>query len=254
MLYNQVIFGPLKSRRLGVSLGINLLPTEAKVCTFNCIYCECGFNFANPRSLSPTRSEVKKHLTHAFERMIMKHESIDDISFAGNGEPTTHPDFEGIVNDTIALRDQYFPHAQLSVLSNATMVNRPSVVRALLKVDNNIQKLDAGLDDMVHYINQPQVNFSVAKTVEFLKAFKGQVIIQTLFLRGEYQGHLIDNTTPMEVEAWVKAIEAIQPKSVQLYSLDRATPVKGLEKIEAVELGQIAKSLDAIGIKYTITA
>ena len=254
MLYNQVIFGPLKSRRLGVSLGINLLPTEAKVCTFNCIYCECGFNFANPKSLSPTRSEVKKQLTHAFERMIMKHESIDDISFAGNGEPTTHPDFEGIVIDTIALRDKYFPQAQLSVLSNATMINHPSVVRALLMVDNNIQKLDAGLDETVHYINQPQGNFSVARTVEYLKAFKGQVIIQTLFLRGEYQGHAIDNTRPKEVEAWVKAIEAIQPKSVQLYSLDRATPVKGLEKIEAVELGQIAKSLDAIGIKYTITA
>lgn len=180
-------------------------------------------------------------------------EGIDVITFAGNGEPTTHKDFPSIIDDTIILRNHYFPEAKISVLSNATMIWKADVRDALNKIDNNIQKLDSAIDTTVALINQPQGNYSVAKVINDLKAFNGNVIIQTLFLRGEYNGSKIDNTTEQEVSAWLKAIETIRPREVMLYSLDRKTPADNLIKVEAEELQRIAEKVESLGIKTQVT-
>jgi wyosine [tRNA(Phe)-imidazoG37] synthetase (radical SAM superfamily) len=208
-LFDQIIFGPIKSRRLGVSLGINLLPTDSKVCSFNCIYCECGWNpkkRAKSASL-PTRSAVKTGLEEKLQLMNLEQALPDVITFAGNGEPTLHPDFEQIINDTIELRDKLAPKARIAVLSNATMLHKPSVRNALLKVEDNIQKLDSAFEETVRLLDCPSSNFSLEKVVENLKAFHGKVIIQTMFLKGLYNGVPIDNSTNAELNAWLDLIE-----------------------------------------------
>lgn len=254
MLFDKIIFGPIKSRRLGVSLGVNLLPTAAKTCSFNCIYCECGFNFANKDSHMPTRQQVSQALKHKLLFLKENGEHIDVITFAGNGEPTIHPEFSGVIEDTIALRNQYMPQAKISVLSNSTMIAKPSVFEALDTVDNNILKLDSAIASTVRIVNQPFEDFSLEETIEKLKAFKGDVIIQTLFFRGEFQGEAFDNTTKEEVDAWIEALRQIKPKEVQLYSLDRATPAKHLVKVGREELEAIAIQLEKYKIPYTVTA
>lgn len=252
MLFHDIIIGPIRSRRLGRSLGINLLHQEAKICSFNCIYCECGWNF-RAESHQPTRDEVRMALESKMQELQSANEGIDVITFAGNGEPTTHKDFPSIIDDTIILRNHYFPEAKISVLSNATMIWKADVRDALNKIDNNIQKLDSAIDTTVALINQPQGNYSVAKVINDLKAFNGNVIIQTLFLRGEYNGSKIDNTTEQEVSAWLKAIETIRPREVMLYSLDRKTPADNLIKVEAEELQRIAEKVESLGIKTQVT-
>lgn len=252
MLFHEIIIGPIKSRRLGRSLGVNLLHQEAKICSFNCIYCECGWNF-RAESHQPTREEVAAALESKMQELQKTGEGIDVITFAGNGEPTTHRDFPAIIDDTIKLRDKYFPEAKISVLSNATMIWKPEIRAALLKVDNNIQKLDSAIDETVGVINQPQGKYSVADVVENMANFKGHVIVQTLFLRGDYNGHHIDNTTDKEVAVWLEALKKIMPSEVMLYSLDRATPADNLIKVEADELQVIADKVEALGIKAQVT-
>lgn len=252
MLFHEIIIGPIHSRRLGRSLGVNLLHQEAKICSFNCIYCECGWNF-RAESHQPSREEVREALRHRMTELRERGEGIDVITFAGNGEPTTHREFAGVIDDTIALRDEFFPEAKISVLSNATMVWKEDVRRALLRVDNNIQKLDSAIQETVELINQPQGRYSVEGVIEDLRRFEGRVIVQTLFLRGEFDGKRVDNTTDAEVEAWLKAIERIRPQEVMLYSLDRATPADNLIKVEAPELQVIAERVEALGIKTQVT-
>lgn len=252
MLFETIIVGPIHSRRLGRSLGVNLLHQTAKICSFNCIYCECGWNF-RAESHQPNREEVSIALEAKLKQLKDSGEGIDVITFAGNGEPTTHPEFPKIIDDTIALRNKYFPEAKVSVLSNATMIWKPEIREALLKVDNNILKLDSAIDETVQHINQPCGKYSVKNVIENLKLFKGKVIIQTMFLRGEHDGIKIDNTTEEEVNAWIVAIKSIQPSEVMLYSLDRVPPVSTLFKVEADELQVIADKLNAIGIKTMVT-
>lgn len=252
MLFHEIIIGPIKSRRLGRSLGVNLLHQEAKICSFNCIYCECGWNF-QAESHQPTREEVYAALETKMQEMKKNGEGIDVITFAGNGEPTTHRDFPGIIDDTIELRDRYYPEAKISVLSNATMIWKAEVREALLRVDNNIQKLDSAIDSTVKLINQPQGKYSVADIVDNMAKFKGKVIVQTLFLRGEYNGQRVDNTTEEEVGAWLEALKKIMPSEVMLYSLDRKTPADNLIKVEADELQKIADRVEALGIKTQVT-
>ena len=252
MLFHEIIIGPIHSRRLGRSLGVNLLHQEAKICSFNCIYCECGWNF-RAESHQPSRMEVREALEQRLRELTAAGEGIDVITFAGNGEPTTHAHFPEIIDDTIELRNRYFPQAKISVLSNATMIWKKEVHDALLRVDNNILKLDSAIQQTVEAINQPQGRYSVEKVIEDLIKFNGEVIIQTLFLRGEYNGKTIDNTTAEEVKAWIEAIERIKPREVMLYSLDRVTPAKNLIKVEAPELQFIADQLEAKGIKTQVT-
>lgn len=252
-LYNNIIFGPVQSRRLGLSLGVNLLPIESKLCSFDCIYCECGWNGDHIGSRRfNSREDVKAMLAETLNKMRDEGRMPDVITFAGNGEPTMHPDFEQIIDDTISLRDQLCPSAKVSVLSNATQIHREDVCRALRRVDNNILKLDSAFEATVRLMNNPAANYSVATTVERMKQFSGQFTLQTMFLRGEYQNQHIDNTSPEEVAAWLECVKQTAPRQVMVYSLDRDTPCKTLEKVSREELTLIAQQVEALGIPCSV--
>ncbi len=251
-LYHDIIFGPVRSRRLGLSLGVNLLPLDSKLCSFNCIYCECGWTVAGMKPRFNSREDVARMLEAKLMEMTAAGNPPDVITFAGNGEPTMHPDFEQIIDDTLRIRDSYAPGAKVSVLSNATMTGRRSVRRALLRVDNNILKLDSAFDDTVRLIDDPQGNYSVAETVANMKLFEGRLTVQTMFLRGKYKGQVVDNTTEREVSAWLELIHEIRPGEVMVYSLDRDTPAPGLEKIYTDELNAIAERVRALGVKCSV--
>jgi wyosine [tRNA(Phe)-imidazoG37] synthetase (radical SAM superfamily) len=255
-LFDKIIFGPVKSRRLGVSLGINLLPSSGKVCNFNCIYCECGWTRVSEikGQKLPSRKEVYEALDLKLSAMREKNQAPDVITYAGNGEPTLHPEFPGIIDDSIKLRDKYFPEAKIAVLSNSTAITKPKVKKALLKVDSNILKLDSGFDLTIRIHNQPKVNVKVDKLVRDLQKFRGRLIVQTLFLRGTFNGNTIDNTTPEEIEAWLKAIKKIRPSEVMIYTISRDTPEEGqLKKVPVTELKQIALLVNKLGIKTQVS-
>lgn len=254
ILFHYTIFGPIHSRRLGTSLGINLTPNDGKICSFDCIYCEAGYNAQGPGTtgISP-REEVRTKLEQKLAAMKANGDRLDVITFSGNGEPTLHPDFNGVVDDVIALRDRYYPQVKISVLSNSTMIDRPAIVEALKKVDNNILKLDSAIDRTMRLIDRPvNRNFNVADLVERLKQFSGQCIVQTMMLRGEHDGERIDNTTDEEVEALLAAYLEIRPMEVMLYSIDRATPEENLQKVPKEELETIAERFRAKGIKVQV--
>lgn len=254
ILFPSPIFGPIKSRRLGISLGINLMPADGKLCTFDCIYCECGLN-ANCRTQTkrPTREAVREALEVQLQQMLDKGEAPNVLTFAGNGEPTAHPDFEAIIDDTITLRDKYFPEAKVSVLSNATMLHRPQVVAALRKVDNNILKLDTVSNDYIHRVDCPAPSYDVARIIDQLCAFEGELIIQTLFMKGAHNGLSVDNTGDTYVTPWLEALKRIRPKQVMIYTIDRATPVTGLEKATPDELNAIAERVKSMGFPVSVS-
>lgn len=253
ILFDQIIFGPVKSRRLGVSLGVNLLPVDAKICSFDCIYCECGFNTTMKESPLPTRLQVYETLEAKLKEMVAANELPDVITFAGNGEPTLHPQFEGVIDDTIALRDRYCPTAKVSVLSNSTRMHKPSIFKALLKVDNNILKFDSAFDTTLQLLDRPVgKQITVRWQIEQFKKFEGNLIIQTMFLRGNVNGSIIDNTTDVEVDAWLVALKEINPKQVMIYTIDRETPTKGLEKISLEDLNKIAEKVKTAGFEVSV--
>jgi len=255
MLFNEIVFGPIKSRRLGVSLGINLLPTTGKICTFDCIYCECGYNAdGHTQQGFPPRKAVSKALEAKLQELKASGITPDVFTFSGNGEPTLHPKFERIMDDTIELRNKYFPEAKISVLSNATMLHKESVFRALNKVENNILKLDLVDEEKVRMIDQPlQPSFSIAQVIENLKRFNGNLIIQTIFLKGAHKGQIIDNTGKNDVDAWIAALKEINPKQVMIYTVDRETPEKTLKKISLEELNSIAGKLKNEGFNVSVS-
>lgn len=254
-LFNEMIFGPVKSRRLGNSLGINLLPTKRKFCTFDCIYCECGWTPEEEtlKAELPSQSQVCEALEERLVKMKINNEVPDSITFAGNGEPTIHPAFPGIVDDTLRLRAKYFPLAEVTVLSNSSTIHKPDIFNALNKVDNNILKLDAGLEATFQKINKPRSKeITLDNIVQQLQKFRQKAIIQTLFVRGEVDGEKIDNTKPAEIVAWLNHIRVIRPRYVMLYPIDRATPAKGLEVVSKEELYKIADQLRDIRVKYSV--
>ncbi len=251
MLFTDIIYGPIRSRRLGISLGVNLLPLHSKLCNFDCIYCECGWNEDN-REEKPrfnAREDIREALRSTLSKMAEDGQLPDVITFAGNGEPTIHPEFEGIIDDTLALRNELAPEAKVSVLSNATQLHREGVRNALHKVDNAILKLDSAIDATAHIINKPQGDYSVERIVKQLGEFGNDFILQTMFLRGDYDGVRIDNTTKQELEAWLAIVEHLRPKSVMVYSIDRATPCQTLTKVEREELEKIAEKVRALGVE-----
>ena len=256
VLFHSTIFGPIKSRRLGVSLGINLLPNDGKICSFDCLYCEAGFNAQGPgKDGIPSRDAVKKGLKRKLEAMKTAGDPLDVITFSGNGEPTVHPQFLDIVKDVIRLRDQYYPEAKVSVLTNSTMAGRPHVAQALKLVDNNIVKLDSAIAHTMRVINRPSSPNCLPQGVtEDLKQFAGQCIVQTMMLRGDYEGEHIDNTTDAEVDALIQAYKAISPREVMLYSIDRQTPAQDLVKVTAPELEAIAARIRAAGFTVQVNA
>lgn len=248
MLFHSTIFGPIRSRRLGNSLGINLAPNNGKICSFDCVYCECGLNKDGREDRTiPTRANVKEALEDFLKNT---NDVIDSITFAGNGEPTVHPEFDSIIDDTIMLRNRYMPKAQISVLTNAWQITNPKVVRALKRVDNNIMKLDSAIPESVTAINRPvNPEFDLSAHIKDLSQFCGTCIIQTLFLTGD----TVDNTTDAEVAALLKAYAQIQPRMVQIYSLDRKTPFSTLHPASAEFLNEVASKIKKLGISVLVT-
>jgi len=247
VLFHHTIFGPIHSRRLGSSLGVNLSPNDGKICTFDCLYCEAGFNAQGPGSTGlPPRSEVARLLEERLSDMKAAGESLDVITFSGNGEPTLHPDFPGIIDDVIALRDKHFPDVKISVLTNSTRIFIPGVAEALKRIDNNILKLDSAIESTMRLLDRPSSPaFTVERVIDGLRQFSGTGIIQTMLTRGTHDGVAFDNTTPEEISALIEAYRVIRPASIMVYSIDRQTPERSLEKISADELAAIAARITA---------
>lgn len=245
VLFHSSVFGPIHSRRLGVSLGINLMPDDGKICSFDCLYCEAGFNAQGSGSTGlPLREKVYHLLDAKLKQMKAENSPLDVITFSGNGEPTLHPDFPAIIDDTLALRDRDYPEAKVSILTNSTRIFFPNVVAALKKVDNNILKLDSAIESTMRLIDRPNSpDFTVDRVVEALKQFEGSGIIQTMMLRGTHDNKVVDNTTDVEIEALIAAYKAIKPREVMIYSLDRSTPEELLVKVEIEELRAIGRRI-----------
>ncbi|MBP5214163.1 MAG: radical SAM protein [Bacteroidales bacterium] len=252
-IFTTNIIGPIHSRRLGISLGVNLLPANGKICSFDCLYCECGWNADHRGGRFPDAGEVVRELTEKLQEMSARGDKLDVITFAGNGEPTMHPDFDKVIDRTIELRNAYYPEAKVSVLSNATQMDNPRVHAALLKVDNNILKIDGAFDATIRLINQPaSAAYSIRRVVDGMKSFKGRLIVQTMFVRGEHNGVRVDNTTPEEVAAWRDLMREIRPHQIMAYSLDRPTPEPNLTKVSREEMEQYVAPLVAEGMLVTI--
>lgn len=252
-IFSTNIVGPIHSRRLGISLGVNLLPKDGKVCSFDCLYCECGWNADHRGGHLPDADEVMRELETKLQTMHATGEALDVITFAGNGEPTLHPDFPRVIERTLQLRDQYYPKVKVSVLSNATQIGKEAVRSALLRVDNNILKIDGAFDETVRLIDQPaDSHYSVRQVIEWMKTFQGQLIVQTMFVRGEHNGQRVDNTTPEEVAAWCNLMREVRPHQIMVYSLDRPTPEPLLTKVSKEEMTQLVAPLQAEGFNIQI--
>lgn len=254
ILFSDIVFGPIHSRRMGASLGINLLPFDGKLCNFDCIYCECGFNENfRTRTKLPTRENVKDALKDKLISLNEEDAPLDVITFAGNGEPTMHPEFSGIIDDTIELRNTYCPTAKISVLTNGMSVGKEQVFLSLQKIENPILKLDSAIDETVRLIDRPNSpTYSVANQVKLYKRFNGNFILQTMFVKGSFNGQTIDNTTEHEVSAWLKLVEELKPREVMIYTIDRETPAKELEKASLDVLEKIATEVEKLGIKTNV--
>ncbi len=254
ILWDALVFGPIKSRRLGNSLGVNLLPGDNKICTFNCVYCECGWG-ENPLGINSDFNDtnlVLKALEAKLQELKNKKFPLNSITFAGNGEPTLHPDFSFIVERVLELRDDYFPESITTCLSNSTTLKNDTIRKALMKLDNPWMKLDAGSQEMFSLINQDFQNLKLDDIVEHLQMMKGKLSIQTLFLRGSHQGKTIDNTSKKEFNLWLSHLHKIKPQKVIIYPIDRATPLLGLEKIESDEMKSIAAQIQNAGFETEV--
>lgn len=242
VLFHSTIFGPIHSRRLGSSLGVNLSPTDGKVCSFDCLYCEAGFNAQGPGTSGlPSRTDVATQLEAKLRTMKEAGERLDVITFSGNGEPTLHPDFAGIVDDVIRLRDRWFPDVKITVLCNSTRLSDPKVCEALRRVDNNLLKLDSALTPTMRFLNRPgSASLTSEELIERIAAFGNGCVVQTMILRGSHNGLPVDNSTPAEIDALIAAYRRIRPRQVMIYSIDRKTPEENLLKVSREELEAIA--------------
>lgn len=246
VLFHSTIFGPIHSRRLGTSLGVNLMPDDGKVCSFDCLYCEAGYNAQGSGTTGlPSRAKVAADLEAKLADMRAKGEHLDVITFSGNGEPTLHPDFEGVIDDTIALRDKYFPGVKISVLCNSTRLGSAAVCRALRRVDNNILKLDSAINGTVALLDRPAPGYNLAKVIEQIASFGSAAIVQTMLCRGSHDGVMIDNTTDAEIDALIEAYRRINPGEIMIYTIDRPTPEANLQRIPRPELDAIAARITA---------
>ena len=253
MLFNEIVFGPVQSRRLGVSLGINLLPVDCKYCNFDCIYCECGRNVEQTVMKLPTRQDVCNALEHKLTAMQQAGKLPDAITFAGNGEPTVHHAFAEIIYFTVSLRNRLAPQSKITVLSNASMLHKIEVVEALKLIDMPIMKFDSAIDDTIALLNQPSKSVTAFQLIDQMQLLENQCIIQTMFLKGTYLDQTIDNTTPTELNAWKRAILAIRPKKVTIYSIARVTPIDTLEKVSGDTLKKIAANIEKHGIPVQVS-
>lgn len=251
-LFDKIIFGPVKSRRLGQSLGINLLPIDKKICNFDCIYCECGLTDGTKAEL-PSQEIVKERLEEVLKNFNKNHKPIDTITFAGNGEPTLHRDFEGIIDDTVELRNKYFPKAKIALLTNSTTLESPKIQRTLEKIDQSILKLDSVIESTVELLNCPIGKFYLGKTIQRLKLMSSP-IIQTMFVKGTYKGQIVNNATEKELVPWLKTLSEIKPALVMIYTIARDTPFDTLKKVPQPELELIAKRVMELGFEVQISS
>ena len=253
ILFHKIVFGPIKSRRLGNSLGINLLPDNGKLCSFDCIYCECGWNKDGRSDQTiPTKEAVFQRMQERLAELHTEGTPVDTITFSGNGEPTLHPDFPEIIDFTLMMRDKYFPNAAVSVLSNATMTGKKEIREALMKVTNPILKIDSGLEEYIRLVDNPVGHYSLKETIEHLRLFNGNFILQTMFLRGTIDGRRIDLTCKESVDPWRGIVLDLRPREVMMYTLDRETPASDLEKVTVAEMEAIAAPLRAAGITVQV--
>ena len=254
IIYPSPIFGPVHSRRLGISLGINLLPEGGKLCSFDCVYCECGLNRDHrTHNPLPSSDKVEECLKRKLEELNQEGITPDVFTFAGNGEPTLNPHFPEVVDRVIKIRDAYCPKAKISILSNATQIHRPEIREALMKFDNNIQKLDTVSRAYIYKVDQPQGHYDVEEQIHHLASFNGNVIIQTMFMDGELDGESVCNTTPAYVEPYIEALKRIRPCKVMIYTIDRETPVKGLLKAKPEVLDAIAEQIRQAGFECSVS-
>ena len=251
MLREEVVFGPIKSRRLGWSLGINLLPTKGKICNFDCIYCECGWN-ADGRDDTklPSAAEVRSALEAKLADILLEGTQVDSITLSGDGEPTLNPDFARIIDDTIALRDLYCPQAKVSVLTNATKLLSDTVFGALRKVDAPILKLDAPTYERARKINGALPSFRVDDVVKGMKRFEGDFILQTMFLKSDD----FDSLEPQMLAKWMDIVREIRPRLIMAYTIARPTPQSGLSAYSAAQIREALKPLEDEGFKIQINA
>ena len=249
MMRETLVFGPIHSRRLGSSLGINLLPQQGKICNFDCIYCECGWNKdgRGDRQL-PTAEDLRQTLTAKLQQCLADGTPIDSITFSGDGEPTLHPDFAAIIDITLELRDRYYPDAKVSVLSNATRIGREDVFQALRKVDNPILKIDAPTAALAAKINQPQCDYDVDQVVEDLRRFEGNFVLQTMFLKAPE----FDSSSPEVLEGWMRIVRDLRPREIMVYTIDRETPMKGLQKMTVDQMRELVQPLLDEGFRIQI--
>lgn len=247
--FDEIVFGPIRSRRLGSSLGVNLLPLEGKLCNFDCVYCECGWN-KDGRSDGrfPQLKDIEAALEKKMSDAASEGVAIDSITFSGNGEPTIHPDFPKVIDMTLKLRDRYFPHAKVSVLSNATMVSRKEVADALMRVDNPILKIDASSDELIQKINKPAGSYRLAEVVESLKAFKGNFVLQTMFLKSPD----FDMVTTEALKGWMDIVRELRPREIMVYTIDRETPDKSLGKYTVEQMTDMVRPLMDEGFEIQI--
>lgn len=253
-LFDEIIFGPVRSRRLGISLGINLLPQNRKICNFNCLYCECGWtSSAGDTSSLPDRKTIRVKLEEKLSEMKSAGLKLDVITYAGNGEPTLHPEFSGIVDDTIEVRNKYYPEVKIAVLSNATAIGKESTTNALRKVDQNILKLDSAINETFSLLNDPSVKITPKDVIEYLKTFEGKFILQTMFIRANIKGKSLDNTTLKELNAWKNAIIETRPSMVMIYTYSRETPHQEIEKVSISELDAIADEVRKMGFEVQVS-
>lgn len=251
MLREETVFGPIFSRRLGASLGINLLPEKGKICNFDCIYCECGWNKdGRDDTVIPSAAKVRADLERMLVRLQQEGTKVDSITFSGDGEPTINPEFPQIIDDTLALRDKYIPAAKVSVLSNATRVHLPEVFHALTKVDNPIMKIDAPTNELIARINMPAPGYDIVRVVDALRQFDGNFVLQTCMLRSkEYN---FDSARAEVLDGWMDIVRDLRPREVMVYTIDRPTPAQGLEKFTVEEMTQLVSPLVAEGFKIQI--
>lgn len=248
-LFDNIIFGPVRSRRLGNSLGINLLPINAKFCTFNCVYCECGWN-KDVKIELPRLADIVPIMEKYFAENT---NDLDVITFAGNGEPTINPYFPEIVAETVRLRDKYLPNVKISVLTNATNLKKVKVVEALKKIDEPILKIDTFVQSDFELINQPTSPMKIESIVDDIAENFPAPIIQTMFLRGDINGHYFDNTREESLNVYFQTLKRLQPSQVMVYSIARETPLQGLQKVSAEELEQIGNRIRDLGFNTLVT-
>lgn len=259
LIYPSPIFGPIKSRRLGISLGVNIMPGDGKWCSFDCVYCECGLNKDHhPKEPLPTPEEVHDKLESTLQQMKERGERLDVITFSGNGEPTMHPMFSKIVDNVLSLRNEYYPEAKVTVLSNSTQIYRQDVFDALMKVDNALMKLDTVSEKYIHTVDQPAGNYNLQLIVDKLADMNGHAVIQTMFMKGSIKdkdGRLVsvDNCNDEYITPYIEALKKIKPRQVMIYTLDREWPTEGLEKADHETMDRIADKIRKVGFETSVS-